>query len=186
MVEQEIINECWRSVSEYENYQVSNIGRVRNVSTSRILKPDIRDGYYQVKLYQNKITKTHKIHKLVANEFLIKPDTDDKLIIDHINRNRTDNQITNLRWASYAQNNWNVGNRTNTMSKYKGVSFHNKSWRARISNNGNDLNIGYFSTEKEAAKAYNNKVKELRDEYSCVNEISDSESDNESDDKSDA
>ena len=99
LVEQEIINECWRSVSEYENYQVSNIGRVRNVSTSKILKPRLnRQGYYQVKLYQNKIVKTYRVHKLVANEFLIKPD--DKLIIDHINRNKTDNQITNLRWVS--------------------------------------------------------------------------------------
>ena len=179
MVEQEIVNECWRSVSAYENYQVSNIGRVRNVSTSRILKPCINQGYYQVKLCKNNLAKAHKIHKLVANEFLIKPDTDDKLIIDHINRNRTDNQITNLRWASYEQNSWNVGNRTHARSNYKGVSFHNtnKSWVARISANTHQLHIGYFRTEKEAAKAYNYKVKELRDEYAYINEISDNESD---------
>ena len=180
MLEQEIIKECWRPVSEYENYQVSNLGRVRNVSTSRILKPNIREGYYLVALCKNSIAKAHRIHKLVANEFLIKPDTDDKLIIDHTNRNKTDNQITNLRWVSYEQNTWNVGNRPNARSKYKGVSPTNnksKSWRARIQTKGHELTIGYFSTEKEAAQAYNDKVIEFRDEYAYRNPISDSESD---------
>ena len=46
-----VINEEWRAFSGYANYQVSNIGRVRNVKTERILKPNIRkDGYYIIGL----------------------------------------------------------------------------------------------------------------------------------------
>ena len=51
VLRQDVINECWRSIDGYMNYQVSNVGRVRNVSTGRILKQVFdKDGYYFLNL----------------------------------------------------------------------------------------------------------------------------------------
>jgi len=53
-----IINEEWRSIDGYLNYQVSNIGRVRNITTGRILKPvETTGGYLQVSLMNNNKVK---------------------------------------------------------------------------------------------------------------------------------
>ena len=69
MIEQnEVINEVWRSISGYLNYQVSNIGRVRNMTTIKILKNtlDTGDGYYKIRLSNDGDWKGHLIHRLVA------------------------------------------------------------------------------------------------------------------------
>ena len=69
MIEQnEVINEVWRSISGYLNYQVSNIGRVRNMTTINILKNtlDKGDGYYKIRLNNDGNWKGHLIHRLVA------------------------------------------------------------------------------------------------------------------------
>ena len=86
----EINSESWRSISGYSNYQVSNIGRIRNSSTWIILKPDItKDGYYRINLYKNKTRRHHRIHRLVAEEWVLNPDK--KPFVDHINHNKSDN-----------------------------------------------------------------------------------------------
>ena len=95
---QVIINEVWRSVSEYLNYQVSNIGRVRNSNTFIILKPTTDQyGYYYVSLSKNGKCTNHLIHRLVGMEFLVPPETDDRILIDHIDSDKQNNRITNLR-----------------------------------------------------------------------------------------
>ena len=72
-MDQVIINEEWRSIDGYINYQVSNRGRVRKSNTGRILKQrKNRDGYYQIGLYCDSKNKIHQAHRLVANEFLEK------------------------------------------------------------------------------------------------------------------
>ena len=82
MNSQIIINEVWRSISEYLNYQVSNIGRVRNSVSGKILKlRDDAHGYYRVNLYKNGKQTTHNIHRLVGQEFL-PPENDDQTVID--------------------------------------------------------------------------------------------------------
>ena len=103
----EIINECWRTVSEYNNYQVSNIGRVRNVTTSNILTPINKKGYHCIGLYKNSGMQNYRTHALVAQEFIVKPTTYSKLMIDHIDRNKQNNQVNNLRWVSNSQNQMN-------------------------------------------------------------------------------
>jgi len=82
---QVITNECWRSISGFLNYQVSNIGRVRNSNTGRIMKLSVgKDGYRRVGLTNSEGQKLFLVHKLVANEFIEKPVTDTRLCVDHI------------------------------------------------------------------------------------------------------
>ena len=97
-------NEIWKTIEEYPQYQVSNMGRVRSLKRKapRILKTaDNGLGYLTVTLYQNGLQSTIKVHKLVAKAFV--PNPDNLPTVDHINKNRKDNYAENLRWASYSE-----------------------------------------------------------------------------------
>ena len=129
-MDQVVINEQWRSIDGYINYQVSNIGRVRNSNTGRILKQQLnKDGYYQVTLSCDSQRKTAPIHPLVVGEFLEKPDDHNYYIFDHIDQDRANNKLYNLRYATLSQNNFNKAKDTSkyTTSIYKGVSREGKN-----------------------------------------------------------
>jgi len=96
--------------------------------------------------------------------------------VDHINGNGLDNRIENLRMCNNSQNQMNRRNQQNSLSKYKGVRKVqerklNNPWYASISKDRVKFHLGYFSTEKEAAEAYNNKAKELFGEFASLNTI---------------
>ncbi len=164
------INEEWRSINGYLQYQISNIGRVRDIS-GRILKPHKNNKYQTITLKRDGVCNIKLIHRLVANEFL--PNPLNKPIIDHINHNTYENHINNLRWATYQENAMNTQKQRNTTSTYKGVYFNKPAnkWLVRIHHNGISHHIGYFENEIEGAKAYNEKAIELFGEYACLNDI---------------
>lgn len=96
--------EQWKSLSSlgYPNYKISNTGRISNIKTGYKLKGSIQHGYRGVKIpnIEGKV-KFCPIHRLVALIFLGKPD-DKKLSVDHINRDKLDNRVQNLRWATHS------------------------------------------------------------------------------------
>ena len=65
------MQEEYKIIKDFDNYEISNFGNVKNINTGRILKPgnDGR-GYFFVKLYKDGKKFNKKIHKLVANAFL--------------------------------------------------------------------------------------------------------------------
>lgn len=75
--------------------------------------------------------------------------------VDHIDGNRSNNRIENLREATRSQNNHNAKIRSDNTSGVKGVSWHrqNSKWCAYINTGGQRLYIGLFSTIKDAANA---------------------------------
>ena len=83
------------------NYQVSECGLVMNTRTGKILKPfnDWR-GYHKVDVDG----KQYKLHRLVASRFLPSP-TEEKLVVDHIDHDRLNNNAYNLRWVTTKENN---------------------------------------------------------------------------------
>ena len=107
--------EIWRPVKDWDWYEVSNLGRVRNVKTNHILKP-LEDawGYLTVGLYSEdspkkvyngrlcKMPKKRKIHQLVAEAFC--DGYEDGFVPDHIDHNRKNNRADNLRWVSRSVN----------------------------------------------------------------------------------
>jgi hypothetical protein len=146
--------EIYKLIEGYENYEVSTFGNVRNVSTDRILKPGTDgDGYLIVNLYKDKIKKTCKIHRLVGKAFI--ENSDNKSCIDHIDRNRINNNIFNLRWASYSENGQNKSIHKNNSSTVSGVSFekNRNKWKVRITINGNQKHIGYYKDFDEAVQS---------------------------------
>jgi hypothetical protein len=76
--------------------------------------------------------------------------------IDHINGDRGDNRIGNLRLADHHENLWNVGKHPNNTSGYKGVgwSASNNAWKARIAVKGKRIFLGHFKDKQEAYDAY--------------------------------
>jgi len=95
--------------------------------------------------------------------------------IDHINGNKVDNRIVNLRDVTQRQNLFNKPPYTKTTSRFKGVSYRadNNTWRAVIQRDGKSVSIGHFLCEREAALAYNYKAENLFGPYARFNEVFD-------------
>ena len=97
--------EIWKTVKSAPNYQVSNLGSVKNCITGKILKISTNNyGYKLVCLSNNGKKQTSYIHRLIAEAF-IDTDLDTTVnIVNHKDGNKTNNSINNLEWASYKQN----------------------------------------------------------------------------------
>lgn len=93
------------------------------------------------------------------------------LTIDHINRDITDNRIENLRLATLRQQCWNVRKKSDT--KYLGTKFDPtikiKPWRARVNENYREISIGYFTTQFQAALAYDAYIIKTRGKFAQTN-----------------
>jgi hypothetical protein len=95
--------EEWKIIPRFPNYEISNMGRIRN-KRKRILKQFITtNGYCGICLYIDKDTPiTGSVHTLVMSAFIgVRPEG---LVIDHINRIKTDNRLENLRYCTQSEN----------------------------------------------------------------------------------
>lgn len=97
----------WRDVCGYEGlYQVSDDGLIKSFISDRILKNVIDSkGYPTVVLCKAGVHRRSRIHRLVAEAFIDNPDN--KSYVDHVNTDRTDNRLCNLRWVTSTENNTN-------------------------------------------------------------------------------
>ena len=161
--------EQWMQVSGFPNYMVSSCGRVMNIRTFRVLRPRLCNDYLCNDLYSNAEVSTKKIHRLVADAFIL--NLTDLPCVDHKDRNSLNNHLSNLRWCSKRQNNQNRSKRKNTTSVYKGVCFDKSKnkWRAQINHNGQLIHLGYFLDEVEAGLAYDLKANEFFREFAVLN-----------------
>ena len=155
------MDEIYKKIDDYDNYEISNIGNVRNINTGKVLKPrkNRDDGYFRVNLSKNNIIKDFLIHRLIAYAFI--PNPENLREIDHIDQNKTNNSITNLRWVSRSNNCRNRPKFKNSSSKYIGVYFHkaNGKYQARISINYKQKYIGIYDKEDDAGKAFDDYIK---------------------------
>ena len=109
-------------VINHPNYLIYEDGRVYNQKYNRFLKPIKCNSYLSYNLFNNNIKTCHKIHRLIGIHYI--PNPDNKPCIDHIDRNRLNNDISNLRWVSYTENSNNKSKHTNNKSGHTNISYH--------------------------------------------------------------
>ncbi len=143
--------EQWCLIDGYDNYEISSHGRVRNKKTSRIRKSSInKEGYNRIGLSKDNKLKFYLVHRLVGFAFLEKKEED--VEVDHIDHNKENNMIDNLRWATRSINGRNSSISSRNTSGIQGVSFD------KINNNW----VACWQEEKEKRKSFS--VKKFGDE----------------------
>lgn len=164
------MEEIWKNIEGYPNYQVSNMGRVKSLEKTitystnnrwgececkrfceeKILKNYLsKRGYYVVNLSQNGKSTQFKVHTLVAQAFISNPDN--KPQIDHINTIRTDNRVENLRWVT---NKENMNNPITT----KKCSINNNMRNKIGKNHPNSKPVLQFTKDDEFIREWENAV----------------------------
>lgn len=159
------MNEEWRDVVGFENrYKISNLGNLKSKSYLKKgnnnslylteekninIKPNSH-GYYAYKFCENKKQKTYKIHQVVAMAFLGHKPNGHDYYVDHIDRNKLNNSVDNLRIITPKES---ICNRDIfKTSKNVGVSYDKSrcKWVARIIIDNKYKFLGRFDTEESA------------------------------------
>ena len=174
--------EIFKDVPNYEGlYQVSNFGNIksksriveRKKSGNFLIKESIikqffsgpkKYQYLKVTLTKDGIKKNLKVHVLVAMAFLgHKPDGTHKIIVEHFDGNRLNNNLKNLELTTQSINIQRAYKKIKTSSIYTGVSFNKRSnkWLSYIKINNKRKHLGCFNTEIEAYEAYQKAFNEL-------------------------
>ncbi len=109
------------------------------------------NGYSRISL-DSKLYMSHRLIWVYLNDAI-----PEGLEIDHIDGDKSNNHIENLRLATRTQNRWN--------RKEKGYRFKDNHWEVTVGHLGKYIYVGFFKTEAEAEQAYKAKCKELRGEF---------------------
>ena len=98
------MEEIWKDLEGFDyHYQVSNLGRVRNVDSGNVFKLSFTSNrYLRVMLKIGGRFKSFRVHRLVAQAFVQNPNNYNE--VNHINHIRHDNRAENLEWINHIQN----------------------------------------------------------------------------------
>ena len=145
------MKEEWKDIKGYEGkYQVSNLGRVYSFYKKDCLKPGNSNGYFYIDLCKNGVSKSFRLHRLVALHFI--PNPNNYKEVNHKDEDKTNNKVENLEWCT-REYNLNYGTRNKRQSEklkgqYKG-SKHPQARKVQCITTGKK-----FNTVKEAAEFY--------------------------------
>lgn len=121
-------------------------------------------GYVYIRLKQIKLLA----HRLA---WLLMTGTHPESEIDHINQCKSDNRWANLRRVLHHQNSWNAPRHRDGSSRYKGVSWNSdcSKWAVNLMSRGKRKYVGIFSSEEEAARAYDETARQEHGEHASLN-----------------
>ena len=139
--------EDWKLIAEFPNYDVSSLGNIRNNKTGKQMKLCVKSGYYHICLVNDSSKKSFKVHRLVAFAFIENPEH--KLEVNHKDKNKLNNSLSNLEWMTRRENN------IHRCEGAKITSNKNKVIK-RIDATTNEMLEKYNSIELAGTWAYNN------------------------------
>ena len=96
--------EIWKAVDFFPNYFVSNMGRVKNLKGNLLAFHLNHNGYQRVSLRRGGPSEMNLVHRLVANAFVAKKESDEELFVNHKNGNKLRNEAENLEWTTASEN----------------------------------------------------------------------------------
>ena len=138
--------ENFKCIREFSpRYWVSDLGKVFDCEEKRFLHQPLTAGSKYYGVWINK--KLYYTHRLIATAFIDNPHN--KKYVDHIDGNRLNNSLDNLRWVTSSENQHN----RRTAKGYHWDEEKQK-WKAGIRVNNKKIHLGYFDTEEEARQAY--------------------------------
>ena len=112
-------------INNYPNYLIYEDGRVFSKIKNKFLKHYLYNaGYYRVNLCKNGKDNKFLIHRLIAEHYI--PNHEKKRCVDHIDRNKLNNNLINLRWATHTENNNNIPKRITNTSGHSNVRYVKK------------------------------------------------------------
>lgn len=164
------MEEEWKTIKDYENYQVSNMGNFYNAKLDRYISGGKKqNGYIELQLKNNGVKKYLKAHRLVALAFIDNPEN--KPFIDHIDGDKQNNKVENLRFCTNSENQQNQKVSNKNRLGVKGVWLTpNRTFHAHIRIDGIKVNLGTFKTLDEARQARIKKVNEVFGEFTHSSE----------------
>jgi len=149
--------EIWKSIPEFEKYQVSNLGRIKGTRFN-IIKPYlIKGGYEIVSLSKNGVVYKKLLHRLITECFVSNPNNYN--VVDHINRNKCDNRCINLRWVTNSQNSLNNPHREKEMFGLRWHKRGNGYYEIRFTVDGKERSFGTARTLEEAKQKRDDVLK---------------------------
>jgi hypothetical protein len=143
--------EIWKEINWVDGkFAISNQGLVKNLITNKIHYGSNLRGYKSINLKNNGKIKNYLIHRIVAKAFM--DNYDDKLMINHIDFNKSNNKIDNLELVTNRENQCHS---IKAKNKFIGVSYHKiyKVWTAQIMINGKLKYLGRYQTQEDAYNA---------------------------------
>lgn len=155
----------WQKIQGYENdYLISSFGDVKSIKNGKdkiLKKSNNTKGYFIVSLCKNGKTKSFQIHQLVAIHFLNHIPNGLSSVINHIDFNKNNNNVSNLEIVTNRVN----SNRKHlkSTSKYTGVSWdkNKNKWQSQIKKDGKTIFLGRYNNELDASIAYQNELNKL-------------------------
>lgn len=130
----------------FDNYAISNKGRLKNVKNGKMLKLQISPhGYHNCVVSQNGIKKNLRIHRLVAILFI--KNEENKPYVNHIDGNKLNNEISNLEWCTAKEN--------DTHARKNKLKTGNKPVKATSIEDGSEF-VFYSTGEASAILGINN------------------------------
>lgn len=173
--------EIWKDVPGYEGYyQGSNLGRVRSVDRNIVYSNGISHfykgsiingshnrGYKYVSFSRNNIKISFRFSQVIAMTFLNHEVNGHKSVVDHINGDKSDDRVENLRIVTQRENASTCyrSYEDSLSSMHIGVSWDTRDakWRATISYKGVRIHLGYFVDELKASNAYQKALSKIED-----------------------
>lgn len=147
-------DEVWKEIFGYEGmYEISNLGNARSVKrlitysdgrkglwdAKNLKKINTAEGYIKYRLCKNGKCKSIFAHRIVLKSF--KQNINNYPVVNHLDSNRSNNNLSNLEWCTYSRNQQHSYDSGNRKKAYLGTKHNNKRSIVQKDKNGNPLKI---------------------------------------------